>query len=153
MYNQYKNNTDQIINDQKQIIKSLQNKLDKLTNVKHYCLDDVAQEINDSVQHNKYSSKIRKFIDFILNIFTSKSNKDHILLPTIQHTTNVSLCSVFNQKTFPILPTYDAMQQHLYNIDNFLNIKCGNNEIIKLCFSNISQHRLYIKKHSKMHWI
>ena len=40
---------------------------------------------------------MRKFVQFILDLFTSTANNDGILLPTIQHSTNISPCIVFKQ--------------------------------------------------------
>ncbi len=61
----------------------------------------------------------------MLKLFTSKTNPDHVLLPTFQCTTHLVRCK-------PQLPSYFTMQTiHLHNLNNFLNAKCGNNDDIK----------------------
>ena len=74
-------------------------------------------------------------------------------MPTIQHTTNVAVCRVFDQSK---LPKYEAMQHQLYNLDNFLNIKCGNNNDIKALFlRHIARSEFYkdiFKSDCGMEW-
>ncbi len=102
---------------------------------KHSCIDNISKTIYSSFKSNSYSTKLRNFFDYILRLFTTTSNSDHVIVPTIQHSTHLIRCNVFDNNLLHQLPSYHTMQTiHLRNMDNFLNAKCDNNDEIKTHF-------------------